>query len=227
MFKGIALFTPGGDLVYCIDPEKRQQWHLDLCTALQEQLGLNSPPYFLLPCYTATVDRWLDAATQNIHTVAEAYPRVMRFQGLLNAVFGLDAVQWQPNRTVIQHCLPTALEANRLQFPQLWENHDLVLPIHRTAAKPSVEATSFSFQLFVSSQENVAAEKILVALRNTLEQALSAPYTLQLVDVSKHPDQAEQANITATPALVRAWPLPVRRLVGNLSSPDRIIQLLQ
>ncbi|PSN18044.1 circadian clock protein KaiB [filamentous cyanobacterium CCP5] len=227
VFKGIALFTPGGDLVYCIDPEKRQQWHLDLCTALQEKLRLKSPPYFLLPCYTATVDRWLDANTGELHTVAEAYPRAIRFQGLLNAVFGLNAVRWQPNRTVVQHCLPSALDANRSQFPQLWENHDLVLPITRTVAAAPVDTTSFRFQLFVRSQEHIAAEKILMALRHTLEQSLSAPYTLQLVDVAKHPDQAEQANITATPALVRAWPLPVRRLVGDLSSPERIAQLLE
>ncbi|MDJ0558735.1 MAG: circadian clock protein KaiB, partial [Microcystis sp. M53599_WE4] len=31
IFKGIALFTPGGDLIYCIDPDKQTHWHLNLC----------------------------------------------------------------------------------------------------------------------------------------------------------------------------------------------------
>ncbi|MFM6041706.1 MAG: circadian clock protein KaiB, partial [Dolichospermum sp.] len=38
LFKGIALFTPGGDLIYCIDPSKQGRWHLNLCAALREIL---------------------------------------------------------------------------------------------------------------------------------------------------------------------------------------------
>ncbi|NJL47349.1 MAG: circadian clock protein KaiB, partial [Leptolyngbyaceae cyanobacterium SM2_5_2] len=74
-FKGLALFTPGGDCVYAIDQHKRERWHLDLCAALQNALCLPELPNFLLPCYTATVDRWVDATSQELITVAEAYPR--------------------------------------------------------------------------------------------------------------------------------------------------------
>lgn len=238
VFKGIALFTPGGDLVYCIDPEKRLQWHLNLCTALQDHLGLKSPPYFLLPCYTATVDRWLDPTTEQLHTVAEAYPRVMRFQALLNAVFGLGATTWQPNNTPVQQCSPMVIASYRREFPQLWENHDLILPVSATptgqmgtpANSPETvpqEPLSYKFRLFVGSDDHIAAEKTLVSLRAALEQTLQVPYTLQLIDVTKHPDQAEQAQVTATPCLVRAWPQPIRRLAGDLSSPERLTQLLE
>ncbi|MFM7558989.1 MAG: circadian clock protein KaiB, partial [Cylindrospermopsis raciborskii] len=54
VFKGIALFTPGGDLIYCIDPSKQKRWHLHLCGVLQQILNLSEPPHFLVPCYTAT-----------------------------------------------------------------------------------------------------------------------------------------------------------------------------
>lgn len=87
LFKGIALFTPGGDLIYCIDPSKQGRWHLNLCATLQEILDLPEPPHFLVPCYTATIDHWLDPRTQQIRTFAEAYPAVMRHQALLNAYF--------------------------------------------------------------------------------------------------------------------------------------------
>jgi len=74
IFKGIALFTPGGDLIYCIDPNKQTHWHLNLCAALQSALGLPEPPHFLVPSFTATIDRWRDPYSHRIHTRAEVYP---------------------------------------------------------------------------------------------------------------------------------------------------------
>lgn len=88
LFKGIALFTPGGDLMYCIDPNKQGRWHLNLCAALQEILDLPEPPHFLVPCYTATIDHWLNPRTQQVQIFAEAYPAVIRHQAVLNAIFG-------------------------------------------------------------------------------------------------------------------------------------------
>ncbi|HEY9642884.1 MAG TPA: hypothetical protein V6C57_20515, partial [Coleofasciculaceae cyanobacterium] len=90
LFKGIALFTPGGDLVYCIDPKKQNRWHMQLCAVFQELLGLTELPHFLLPCYTATIDRWIDPHTQEIQTFAEASPLVLRHQALLNVLFNVD-----------------------------------------------------------------------------------------------------------------------------------------
>ena len=42
-YKGIVLFTPGGDIIYTIDPNKQERWHLHLCLGLQEILGLPEP----------------------------------------------------------------------------------------------------------------------------------------------------------------------------------------
>jgi circadian clock protein KaiB len=103
-FKGIALFTPGGDCVYCMDTQKQAHWHIDLCTVLQKQLSLVEPPYFLLPCFTATIDRWFDPHDQRMVTVAEAYPRVMPLQALLNVLFEQPNLQWQPNYTIHTAC---------------------------------------------------------------------------------------------------------------------------
>jgi circadian clock protein KaiB len=108
LFKGIALFTPGGDLIYCIDHNKQNHWHLHLCAALQELLDLPEPPHFLVPCYTATVDRWFDAATRQIRIAAEASSAVLRFQPLLNAIFDTGDLDWsvasQPEGCVTPWC---------------------------------------------------------------------------------------------------------------------------
>ncbi len=228
LFKGIALFTPGGDLIYCIDPNKQNHWHLHLCAALQELLGLPEPPHFLVPCYTATVDRWFDSATRQIRIAAEASSAVRRFQPLLNAIFDTGDLDWSVAGQPEGLCDPMVLATYRRQFPQLWETHDLLVRYEKTApylqaiAEPVVPTVmthanpqGYVFRLFVSGHSN-ATEHTLQNLHELLEQCLSQPYTLKIIDVSQHPDQAELDQVTATPTLVKAHPLPLRRIVGNL-----------
>lgn len=234
-FKGIALFTPGGDCVYCIDEQKRAHWHLDLCATLQSHLELAEPPYFLLPCFTATVDRWVKANAPIPTTVAEAYPRALRFQPLLNALFSLDNLQWQPNYSSAEECSAALIESYRPTFPQLWECHDLIIRVEpTTASEPLAPAESFlnlpsqpyRFQLFVSGVDTAATEHMLRLLHTTLESSLSSAYTLQVLDVGQHPDEAEAARISATPTLIQVSPEPVRRVVGNVLDPEHMMRLL-
>jgi circadian clock protein KaiB len=253
-FKGIALFTPAGDLIYCIDPEKRKHWHSQLCAVLQDVLGLAEPPHFLVPCYTATIDRWLDPRTHQLQTVAEASPLVMRHQALLNVLFGVE-ISWQAADRPEGVCEPLVLESYRSQFPELWQEHDLVMQFQPTKARQPgssdsasasalnpisdgsagslswspLEATAtpqgYVLRLFVAGS-SAATERILYHLHQLLERSLHHPYTLKVIDIYKHPDQAEANQITATPTLVKAFPLPVRRIVGDLEDADRVLQIL-
>jgi circadian clock protein KaiB len=253
-FKGIALFTPGGDLIYCIDDRKQAQWHLQLCVALQEILGLSEPPHFLIPCYTATVDCWIDPRDRQLRVFAEAYAPVLRYQTLLNAVFDTGDLVWHLLRE--EMCEPMAIATYHEQFPQLWENHDLVVkfPIAQSRSEfrssgivppsrfpkpqPNTGAISramaltqppetqgYVFRLFVSGN-NPATERTLESLHQLLEQSIGHPYTLKVIDVFKHPEQAEEDQISATPTLIKIWPKPVRRIVGELGDVEKIIRLL-
>jgi circadian clock protein KaiB len=231
VFKGIALFTPGGDLVYCLDSQKRSRWHLDLCATLQEQLALPDPPYFLLPAYTATVDRWIDPASGHLVTVAEAYPRVLRFRALLNLVFAIEA-QWQPVYTAPEASSPTLLETYRAQFPQLWEYHDLIIRADRSQQiAPSLERVApletYAFRLFVSGSAAASTENLLQVLYANFEAVLKQPYTLKVIDVTQHPEQAEADQISVTPTLLRTQPMPARRISGDLTSRQRLVAFLQ
>ncbi|MEY3869581.1 MAG: hypothetical protein RLZZ338_3472 [Cyanobacteriota bacterium] len=264
-FKGIALFTPGGDLIYCIDPSKQSRWHLHLCVILQEILGLSEPPHFLIPCYTATIDRWFDPQTQQVKLEAETYPPVVRYQHLLNAVFQCGDLVW-PVR-VHDLCNPMVLGSYYEQFPQLWENHDLVvqvpqqdsqtipvkkgnlsalglgssfddslaleslgtptigLPVSRSSIVQQPDTHGYVLRLFVSGN-SALTERTLQTLHQLLEKSLGHPYTLKVVDVFKHPEEAEADQISATPTLIKVWPKPVRRIVGALDDVDKILRLL-
>jgi circadian clock protein KaiB len=244
LFKGIALFTPGGDLVYCIDPHKQSRWHLQLCSVLQEMLGLAEPPHFLLPCYTATIDRWLDPKTQKVCTSAEACPRVLRYQVLLNAIFAAGDLMWEATPVEQEVCDPIVLASYRKQFPQLWEDHDLVIHLERAEPRqfPEISETrhtalswlpqssveqpqGYVLRLFVAGH-NAATERTLQNLHQLLEKSLPQPYTLKVVDIYKHPDQAEADQVSATPTLVKVWPKPTRRIAGDLDDAGKILQML-
>lgn len=241
LFKGIALFTPGGGVVYCIDPLKQNRWHLHLCALIQELLGLSEPPHFLVPCYTATLDRWIDPRTRQVHTTAEAALLVLRHQALLNAIFGTPGLVWRGSVVQEGLCDPIVLATYRQQFPQLWEPQDLIVRYEKadpalspypassqdltTTTSVSPESQGYVLRLFVSGS-SIATERTLQNLHRLLDQALSQPYTLKVIDVSQNPEQAEADQVSATPTLVKAWPLPVRRIVGNLDNIDQLLRIL-
>jgi circadian clock protein KaiB len=239
-FKGIALLTPGGDLVYCIDAQKQAHWHIHLCQLLQHWLSLHEPPHFLATCYAATVDRTVDPQTGQVQQVAEASPLVLRYSALLNAVFNTDGLLWHSTPLHQEVCDPLVLATYRSEFPQLWECHDLILRYDQSSPKfsdrPPVP-TGFSpvssgatdkgyvLRLFVAGHNRVT-ERVLQRLYGLLEQLLDQPYSLKVIDVTQHPDQAERDQTTATPTLIRVWPQPVRRIVGNLENADQLLGLL-
>jgi circadian clock protein KaiB len=233
IYKGIALFTPGGDLVYCIDPTKQSRWHLNLCASLQDSLGLPEPPHFLVPGYSATIDRWRDPRGDRLHTSAEVYPLARRYQPLLNAIFGTDDRDWRTVPWSEAICSPALLESYRSQFPQLWECHDLILrhedrsdesenpDFHGIADAPR----GYVLRLFVSGN-NATTKHTLQSIHQLLERELHHPYTLKVIDISKHPEQAEANHVSAIPTLVRVWPQPVKRIVGEFEDLPRVLQLI-
>lgn len=281
LFKGIALFTPGGDLIYCIDPTKQERWHLHLCLGLQEILELPEPPHFLVPCFTATIDCWLNPRTGQVQIYAEAYPLVLRHQALLNAIFETGDLVWQTAPWLEGVCDSMALATYRSLFPQLWEDRDLIVhyslspiksplkhksnlvenyrlktqlhlssPLEERYTESEIEAQlgkelplevdsklpqpnehqpleklSYVLRLFVAGH-NANTERILQTLHQILEQSLRHPYTLKVVDVFKHPEQAEADSVSATPTLVKVSPSPTRRLVGDLDNATKILQML-
>jgi circadian clock protein KaiB len=72
----------------------------------------------------------------------------------------------------------------------------------------------------------VTTERILQNLHQLLERSLAFPYTLKVIDVLTHPEQAEINQVSATPTLVKVWPHPVRRIVGELDNVDRLLNIL-
>ncbi|MCC0177315.1 circadian clock KaiB family protein [Waterburya agarophytonicola K14] len=239
IFKAIALFTPGGDLIYGIDTNKQAQWHSDLCLGLQKKWGLDDSPHFLVPGYSATVERWFNPQTQQIETIAEVYPPTERYIPLLQVLFNLEInTTWHIAPWQEEHCNRAIIETYKTHFPQLWEQRDLIIRLDRTVVNSdrvsqtaeliesdNNHSSSYVLRLFISG-DRPSAEQILSSIHQLLEQGLDSPYTLKVIDIDKHPQQAAIHQITVTPTLVRVLPKPVRRIVGKLDDIQRILNII-
>jgi circadian clock protein KaiB len=62
------------------------------------------------------------------------------------------------------------------------------------------------------------SRQALLRVRRMCETELNGEYDLEVIDIYQQPIIARDGQILATPTLVREFPRPVRRLIGNLSN---------
>ena len=69
-----------------------------------------------------------------------------------------------------------------------------------------------------------ASARAIVNTRRFCEEHLDGEYDLEIIDISLHPERVREAQIIAAPTLVKKLPLPERRVIGDMSSTDRLLQ---
>ncbi len=65
------------------------------------------------------------------------------------------------------------------------------------------------------------------AIRNLTricEEQLTGTYDLKVIDLYDEPSAAVRAGIAATPTVVKSLPLPVRRMIGDLSDQEAVLR---
>src|SRR4051812_36105192 len=68
--------------------------------------------------------------------------------------------------------------------------------------------------------------KSLAALQNLkryCEEYLANRYVLEVIDLLLHPQLAAGDQILAVPTLVRKVPVPVRKIIGDLSNEEKVL----
>jgi len=80
----------------------------------------------------------------------------------------------------------------------------------------------FVLHLFVSGQ-TARSTRAIVNVRNACEQYLKGRYELKVVDVLLDPRIAAEEQLIALPTLVKKFPKPNARFIGDLSSTDRLL----
>ena len=94
------------------------------------------------------------------------------------------------------------------------------------SAKTATGTPEFVLHLFVSGQ-TVRSNRAIVNVRNACEQHLKGRYELKVVDVLLDPRIAAEEQLIALPTLVKKFPKPTARFIGDLSSTDRLLARIQ
>ena len=77
-------------------------------------------------------------------------------------------------------------------------------------------------RLYVAGQ----TPKSITAFNNLTricEERLNDKYRIEVIDLLKSPQLARDNQILAVPTLVRKLPLPVRKIIGDLSNTERVL----
>lgn len=82
--------------------------------------------------------------------------------------------------------------------------------------------SDFLLKLYVTGK-TPRAEVAIANLRRICEEELQGRYELQIIDVIENPQLAEDEKILATPTLIKRLPLPLRRVIGDLSDKEKVL----
>ena len=85
-----------------------------------------------------------------------------------------------------------------------------------------VKSDAFILRLYVAGQ----TPKSMIAfanLKKICEEHLKGQYFIEVVDLLENPTLASGDQILAIPTLVRKLPVPVRKIIGDLSNTERVL----
>jgi circadian clock protein KaiB len=82
-------------------------------------------------------------------------------------------------------------------------------------------APRLKLTLYVAGQ----TPKSLAAIRNLEKLCAETPdrYEVEVIDLRQHPQLAREHNIVAIPTLVRSLPVPVQKIIGDLSDQEKVL----
>jgi circadian clock protein KaiB len=60
-------------------------------------------------------------------------------------------------------------------------------------------------------------------VRALCEEKLRGRYDLEVIDIYQHPEKVRPDQIVVTPTLVKKLPVPLRKIIGDLSDRDRVL----
>jgi len=70
---------------------------------------------------------------------------------------------------------------------------------------------------------SVNSQRAVQRIKSICEQQLRDRYLLEIVDIMEDPAAAQEARIIATPTLIKSSPLPIRRIIGDMSNREQVL----
>ena len=90
----------------------------------------------------------------------------------------------------------------------------------KAAAKQN--QAKYVLRLYVTGMTPKSTQAI-ANVQNICEKYLEGAYELNVIDIYQQPKLAAGEQIIATPTLIKKLPLPLRRLIGDMSDMERFL----
>jgi circadian clock protein KaiB len=81
---------------------------------------------------------------------------------------------------------------------------------------------TYILRLFITGASPNSARAV-ANIRQICETYLKDNYSLEIVDVYQQQEIAEKEQLIALPLLIKQYPLPMRRLIGDLSDKQKVL----
>ena len=81
----------------------------------------------------------------------------------------------------------------------------------------------YVLQLFVAGT-TANSLRAIQNVRLICEEQLPGRHELEVIDIYQHAGQLAAGQVVVAPTLMRQSPLPVRRLIGNLTNRNRVLE---
>ncbi len=85
---------------------------------------------------------------------------------------------------------------------------------------------SWMMRLYVAGQSTRSLAAI-ANLRRICDTHMPGRCTVEVIDLLRNPELAKADQIVAIPTLVRKLPIPVRRIIGDLSATEKVLLTLE
>src|SRR3954469_5415372 len=96
--------------------------------------------------------------------------------------------------------------------------------VKKAAVKKSAKKKTYKWELRLyiagNTPKSVAA---LNNLKKYCEEHLKDQYRIEVIDLLKQPQLAAGDQILAIPTLVRKVPIPIRKIIGDLSNEEKVL----
>jgi circadian clock protein KaiB len=83
----------------------------------------------------------------------------------------------------------------------------------------------YVFRLYITGA-SPNSSRAITNLKIFFEKYLKSRYELQIIDVYQQPHVAKSVDIIALPLLIKKFPLPERRLIGDMSNQEKVFKSL-
>ena len=84
------------------------------------------------------------------------------------------------------------------------------------------EVAEWQLLLYIAGKTPKAI-KALENIKKYAEEYLPGIYSIEIIDLLENPQLAEGDQILAVPTLVRKFPEPIRKIIGDLSNEERVL----